>query len=406
MKSFGLALGVVLLCAAACSDSDSEPKPRSKPDVKESKDPLYLSMTRVWDDTSTTSYLHVVPSLKRGTDVDVKKAREIGGAAKLFAYGENHWFAVGGGEAPTITRYTLDKDGNLEKGDAISLQPFGVSDLWDALYFVSPKKAYYPDTSGSQLIVWNPTTMETEGTIALPETVREGFLSYYSLSALVRGDKLLFSVGWFDWENEDTILPETGLVELDTKTDKVVSFETDDRCGGITQALETDSGDTYFISSALAAATYRLGRLKTEPCALRVRKGESSFDAKYIKHLKELTGGALAGEPVPVGDDEFLLRVFDEDAAEIEEDALTWDLTGQAAWKWARWNVGSDEFTAIDDLPASTSDTFWFQIDGRVYASETKTDYTETTLIDLTADGGPKRELTVPGFLQNVARIR
>lgn len=49
---------------------------------------------------------------------------------------------------------------------------------------------------------------------------------------------------------------------------------------------------------------------------------------------------------------------------------------------------------------------------GNVYASETKYADEEgamvkdTTLIDLTADGGPKRELTLPGFLQNVARVR
>ena len=393
--------------AAACSDTDT-----TEVQAHAGSDPLYLAVTRVWNESETTSYLHVVPSLAKGTEVDPQQARELVGPAKLFSYGQNYWFAVGGGEEPTITRYTLDKQGKLVEGDAISLQPFGVADLWDTLYFVSDTQAYYPDTTNSQLIRWNPTTMQVDKTIPLPETARKGFLSYYGLTPLVRGDKLLFSVSWFDWIETDSIQPETGLIEFDTEKDEVSQFEVDSRCGGITQAIEMRSGDTYFVSSALAAATYRLERLDTEPCALRVKKGEARFDQDYVTHLRDLTGGALAGEPVRAGDNAMFLRVFDESDLEIEKGALTWNLTSQPAWKWSRWDLENDELAAVDDLPASTADTFWFQIDGHIYASETKyeddeaTTVKDTTLIDLTAKGGPKRELTVPGFLQNVARVR
>ncbi|HET8939732.1 MAG TPA: hypothetical protein VFN67_40110 [Polyangiales bacterium] len=393
--------------ATACSDADTT-------EVKEhaGSDPLYLAVTRIWNDSETTSYLHVVPSLDKGTEVDPKQARELAGPAKLFSYGQDHWFAVGGGEEPTITRYTLDKRGKLVEGDSINLQPFGVQDLWDTLYFVSDTQAYYPDTTNSQLIRWNPTTMQVDKTIALPETARKGFVSYYGLTALERGDKLLFSVSWFDWNETDSIQPETGLVEFDTEKDELSKFEVDSRCGGITQAIELKSGDAYFVSSALAAATYRLERLETEPCALRVKKGQSSFDKDYLTHLRDLTGGALAGEPVLAGDNALFLRVLDESDLEIEKGALTWNLTGKAAWKWSRWDLDADELTAVDDLPASTADTFWFHIDGHVYASETNylddeaTAVKDTTLIDLTAQGGPERELTLPGFLQNIARVR
>lgn len=40
--------------------------------------------------------------------------------------------------------------------------------------------------------------MEVTGTIPLPDTVRDGFLTYYSLRAVQRDDSLIFSVGWFD----------------------------------------------------------------------------------------------------------------------------------------------------------------------------------------------------------------
>lgn len=248
--------------------------------------------------------------------------------------------------------------------------------------------------------------MRVTGTIPLPETARDGFLSYYGLTPLLRGSKLIFSVGWFDWLISDSILPETGLVVLDTATDTVERFDVDPRCGGVTQAIEMPEGDSYFVSSALAGATYRLGRLETEPCALRLRAGEESFDSTYLARLAELSNGGIAGEPMPGGDDRILLRVFDEALASVESGAQTWELTGQTAWRWLSWDVKTNETTVESELAPSTADVFWFQLDGKVFASETKSDYSETTLVELSANGAPVPALTVPGFLQGIARIR
>jgi hypothetical protein len=368
--------------------------------------PAYLIGTRVWDDTSTTSYFYVVSSIEDGAEIDTANALEVPGAAKIYAVPDLGWFAIGGGESPTITRYSLGEDGELARGDSISLQTYGVDSLWDTLYIVSATKAYYPDRDGRQLIVWNPKAMEVTGSIPLPETAREGYLSLYGYAPIVRGQELLISVGWFDWEESDSVLAETGLIRIDTETDTVAGFETDDRCGGITQPITVGSGDTYLVSSSLAGAAHRLGRLTTRPCALRVRSGDVSFDASYGLDLEGLTDAAVSGEPIPAGGDAIFLRVLDESLATVAEDSATWDLTGQSAWRWVRWNVLEGEVSELASLEPSTSDVLWFQVEGRVYGTETKSDYSETTLIDLTAEGGPRRALTAPGFLHGVARIR
>src|SRR5215216_2719530 len=59
--------------------------------------------SRIWDDTSITSYFNVVASLDQATSVDLDEALEVAGAAKLYAVEGSGWFAVGGGEEPTIT---------------------------------------------------------------------------------------------------------------------------------------------------------------------------------------------------------------------------------------------------------------------------------------------------------------
>jgi hypothetical protein len=219
------------------------------------------------------------------------------------------------------------------------------------------------------------------------------------------GDQLIFSVGWFDWDN-DRVLPETGLVVIDTTDDSVERFDVDTRCGGVTTPVVTASGDAYFVSSALAGAAFVLERITTAPCALRIRAGEDAFDATYSTTLADLVDGAIAGEPVGGGGQQIFLRVLDGDIASTEGVAATWEITSQLAWRWVRWDVDSDTIEPIDQLEPSTADVVWFEVDGRVFGTETTADYSETTLIDLTAEGGPQRGLTAPGFLHAMARVR
>ncbi|MGK4003921.1 hypothetical protein WMF31_14910 [Sorangium sp. So ce1036] len=365
----------------------------------------FVVATRVWDDTATNSYFHVLPSIDPGTEVDPSQALEVPGSARLFAFEGLGWFGIGEAQAPTISRYTLE-GGALVKGDAISFQPFGVKSLWPTNYVISPAKVYHPDRAGEQIVVWNPTTMEVEGTIPLPDTHREGYLALYGYGAVLRGKTLLVSVGWVDWSTTDTILPETGLVAIDTETDTVVRFDVDDRCGGITQPVETASGDAYFVSSGLAGAAHHLERLDTEPCALRVLKDADAFDPDFALLLGELTGGAIAGDPIPAGGNSLFLRVFDEGLATIGEETKMSEVTGQPAWRWWRWDTATNEAAAIPELAPSPANVSFFDVDGRVFTIDEESGSTESTLIELTAEGGPKLGLTTPGYLHGLAKVR
>lgn len=417
LLAFGLAPGA-LSCATdkeptAPGDPGGSPAPGSPTNGRSGSEggspagpPAFVVGTRVWDATTTTSYFHVVPSTEAGTTVDPSKAIEVPGAAKLFSIEGVGWFAFGAGEEPTITRYTLGADGRLTPGIKISLQPHGVTGLWDTLYVVSPTKMYYPDRDGQQLIIIDPSAMAVLGTIPLPATARAGYLSLYGYTPLLRDGKLAFSVGWFDWKTNDSVLGETGLVVIDTATDTVARFDVDTRCGGITTGATTASGDTYFVSSALAAAAHRLGRLTTKPCALRVKAGADAFDSTYVTHLDTLTGAPIAGEPVPANGDAIFLRVFDQATGVVTPEDQTWKLTSQTVWQWWRWDVATGTATRVEALAPSTSDVLWFKLNGRVYGTETKADYSDTTLIELTAEGGPKPALTVPGFMYGIAQVR
>src|SRR5688500_7603955 len=134
-----ISLGRTLSFAAVASifgcDASSDRRPETAPaDAGDSTQAAYLIGTRVWDDVATTSYFQVVRSLDEGTEVDLDRALEVAGSAKLYAVDGIGWFALGDGEAPTITRYTLNGDDELVEDARISLQEYGVPSLWDTLY--------------------------------------------------------------------------------------------------------------------------------------------------------------------------------------------------------------------------------------------------------------------------------
>ncbi len=371
-----------------------------------SEAPAFVLGTRVWDDVTITSYFHVVGSLAAGTEIDESRALEQPGAAKLVALPEIDWFGLHSGEEPVVTRYTLGAGGRLVAGKSMSLLNYGVEGLWDTHYVVSSTKAYYADRAGEQLIIWNPGEMRVLGTIPLPDTQREGYLALYGYAPIVRGNSLLISVGWFDWEESDSVLGETGLVEIDTETDSVVGFEVDDRCGGVTQPITLPSGDTLLANSALAGVAHRLDRLTTRPCALMVRESETVFDADYLAELDAITGFDIVGEPIPAGGSTVFLRAFDDSLADVIEDGFTWDTTGQLGWHWLRWDVATDAIETMAELEPAKADVVWFQTDGHTYGMRTNADDSESQLVDLTVAGGPQNRLLAPGFLHGVARVR
>src|SRR5690606_29083831 len=87
-----------------------------------------------------------------------------------------------------------------------------------------------------------------------------------------------------------------------------------------------------------------------------------------------------------------------------DPEGATWQITGQAAWAWWRWNVQTQEMVALPGLRPSTADVLWVEVDGRVCGADTPADRSQTPLIELTAAGGPRPTLVAPGFLHAVAR--
>lgn len=75
-------------------------------------------------------------------------------------------------ESPTIARFD-EVDGELVHGERVSFANFGLSSLFFPPTIVSDTKAYYLDPSSLQIIVWNPSAMETIGALPLAAADRQ-----------------------------------------------------------------------------------------------------------------------------------------------------------------------------------------------------------------------------------------
>jgi hypothetical protein len=367
---------------------------------------LFLVNTTVFGaDGMSNTYFAPLESLAAGTKLDTKRALEAPGMAKLYAREGLGWFALGGGEEPTVTRYDVDSQGTFTKSDStISFQPRGTDFLGDTMVFVSDRKAYYFDAPNTQLIRWNPETMEIEGEIDLSMTFKDNLTTIYDVKPLLRGDgTLLFPVAWRNFETDATF-PGTGLVVIDTAIDEVASYVEDERCQGITWSAVTPDGDLYAGTSPYYSVLQRVTGDGPEPCVLRVRAASKAFDPEYKVELATLVDGRIAGGLAPAGEGALFFRAIDPEV-KVDASSIVGDVWADDVWTWQRWDLATDEVTAVAGLAPSAAGGLTYEVDGRVYAVDAEADWSSSTLIDLTAEGGPRAALTATGYIYGAARI-
>lgn len=112
--------------------------------------------------------------------------------------------------------------------------------------------------------------MAIDDTIDLAVTARPGLATIYDVKPLLRDDgTLLFTVAWRNFITNETF-PGTGLVAIDTATDRVASFTISDRCQGVTW-LATAADGTLYAATTPYYAALRHRDLEAPPLGARDR---------------------------------------------------------------------------------------------------------------------------------------
>lgn len=276
------ALGLASL-AACSSGGGSTPPPSSAARYA-------LGSVVIDADGNRTTYVQAVASLDAGP-FDNQSAVELPGNGVVMAHGRDVF--VGLAEAPTWVRYTANDAGTLVETGRLSLLNFGTS-------YVDYGNAIVDDTTAVSVlsgpdvaVVWDPSTMQIVGEVALGHPAREG----YSLEVwtTVAHDGLVYIPGRYaDWEG-GRVYPGVSLTILDPKNLRVVAVAEDDRCASGGRVVFDAAGYGYVMGDGRTYSSHMFANARGETaapnCILRIPPGGTDFETDYYYAIPSLTGG-------------------------------------------------------------------------------------------------------------------
>ena len=336
-----------------------------------------------------TGFIRLVSDqlLEAGDEIDsAADAIEIAGGTSC-AVRNRSVFALRG-ESPIITRFD-EVDGALVEGLSVSLASFGLSSLFvnpRASLIVSDTKAYFVDIFSSQVVVWNPSAMETVGSVPLTVTEPlEGLEPAFGFLVLVDG----LVVPYAGYRNEQSVFASrTDVWFIDPETDQVVATDMTEECGGLNRTTTAPNGDVYFGTNAEVPMEHALGLPGSfPPCAIRIRAGARELDPNYLADLNALTDGLPTAGPVaPVGGDRSLVIAYDTSNIPIDPTLTASQLVFNVpSWDYYDWDLGSEQpATRVEGFPPSTGGTELFVFDGSALLVRIAPDFGSNEFIDMT----------------------
>ena len=335
-----------------------------------------------------TGFIRLVSEaeIDAGGEIDAfEGAIEIAGGVSC-ATRDNAVFAASF-ESPTITRYDV-VDGELVPGETVSFMNFGVTSLAglsDDIQIFSDTKAYFFDPVFSQIIVWNPTAMETIEALPLTGFEPPEGLTRPRLRAARIDDRLVLWGGLQDAEG--VAVRGAAFAFVDPETDAIVT-DSIDACGAfISTAVTTSNGDTYFGTAGIAAVEHALGLQGSfEPCALRVRAGANEIDRTFLADLNVLTTvGPTAGPFALAGSGtKGLVLAYDQTAVPIDSMISALEHTLIPNWRFYEIELGSTEpAVLVEELPVTLGFSGSFLFDGGSFLTQATPDFSATNLLDL-----------------------
>jgi hypothetical protein len=374
----------------------------------ESVPPLYAIGASVFGpEGNNTSYVALVPSLGREVQIDYSQVLEVASASTVFGPHKGAVFAVGLDEKPTLTKYEITEQARFVEHETLDFTNFGLSYMWrdpGLVPFLSANKAYVLDADELQVVVWDPEAMLIVGSFSIDGVADADYpITRFEPDPTLRGDELLVVA---THSTDDVTAPFSTLISFDTKNDRVTRVLREERCGGLWDSVQDSKGDVYFSTGVWDAAQHRVlgDSVAAAPCIVRVKAGANEFDPNYFVEATSI-GGTAAGGLVSGGGDVAYLKVLDEAALPAIEPTDFDDVWAGANWSWWRVELGSNN-AQRSSLPAAGGGGGELYVDGKAYARNTDSEFSATTLLDMSASGGPSQQLSLRGYPYGIVRVR
>jgi hypothetical protein len=416
-------LAALSLAASACSDDaivlDAPPGPGEPMEPGEGEETpahVYAMTVHAFGPDSTTSYLVATPSLEAGNVLDLDTAIELPDYANVSGIPGEPYVWLGYDTSPIIERWDLAADGSFDRGPSVSFANLGAASVSPDAQgaFISTELAAVPNQATGELVFWNPSSMEIIDSLALEIPDREGIPAYVRSTTARPDGTLLLSYYYLSGEGE--FADVAGIVVVDPEGLEIIGRDEWEGCN-YNYARAAEDGTVYltvgaqWIQGSLVYADG--GPWLAEPCLLRVLPDATEFDRSLDSHvLAELAGGReITGNLELAGDGEAYFVAWQDELMTEEFTVDNFDDVrfSTPAYKWYRWQLGSDQASEVPGDPFAALPSV-STIDGRLF-------YSDQRLVG--ANGGrgiaPNYELTpsgpLPAFIAygtiwNVLRVR
>ena len=278
------ALAATTMLLSACDDDDNDNK-NETPKV----DTNFALSTVGGAFPNQTTYLQGLPNLDAAS-VDNSKAVESSSFAALSHYKQAVYLSKFGAPA-TLTKYTFD----AATGQPVEAGRLVVpgANTFSSIQFISDTEAYASVGGGlARLVKFNPTTFVTTGEVDLSKLRKPGAASTFYLGSAVSGTKLFWGVHYFN-SAFDPLTDSAYVAVIDLPTGKVDKLLADGRTAAVFNSGQSVSsfykdvnGDVYVQGN---------GTDRSPSGVLRIKNGETRFDAGYFFNLRAATGKDCMG---------------------------------------------------------------------------------------------------------------
>jgi hypothetical protein len=355
-------------------------------------------------------YLTIVDDLSADGEIDLENVHQFPGDIAYTSTGDGTVY-VGQEGLPTVERWVVNEAGDgVEKDGEISFDYFGVTSTMGSVEIVDEETAWYFDTSTYQVIVFNPTTMTTEGDTIDFSGILEGDndLALGLVSRL--DDSLVISAQYWDTDGNAVSLTRAAIIDIDSHD---VNYADDTRCGS-TRFHALDASGNLYIGAHPGESLWQAAGLGTEdapkPCLVRINSGDTEFDTDYYVNLEEVSGGKVVGGFMQGDDNHAYVYEFTGDIGEVNAENYNPQLRGDN-WALARIELGNEEesYTLVDNYEPSTSYGSSFTVEvgnqSKRYVISANASFESGLYYDLSNPTDAAPALSFPGFPGNAVNF-
>jgi len=409
-----LVLGfAVVAVGTGCGDDGG-----NSPDAETYDGPLYAVQHNVNTPDGRTVYINVFRDLDSpGEGIEPSQAIEISGYAAVQAH--DGALFVSEDETKQITRWDIDDAGRPAPGPVLSLANEALDTFWNhSFLYVDADAAWYANDGNSEILLWNPTTMELTGRIPVTGLDFSGLpVAFHGL--VPSGDRVFMPISFVDWDALDAHL-EVVVAEFSLSREELVAVHRDDRCAVSMSTFAQNSvaeDGTFYVIGDAGFGTFNHADLDVAPpaCVLRIRPQDAGFDPDFAVTLDGAIDGYADASTLLV--DPEAGRIFTDLMKQPDSPFETvddlWD------WQYAPGNTrrvacdfpGFDNCAFIDEGIAGSLHWYSTRVDERTLmtslltADNEESDFGDCAVYDM-SDGSPRELLRTTGFISNLFRVR